>query len=300
MHRLFFFTFCIWYPSFFLLFLRTVFIFHSFLNGTAITTVYYYYYYYYFDSLKVQLSRDCGSGSVYLVSLNRDTLKFLNLQAQDLDCGSGSDYIDFFIPRLCYFLFIFFIFSSYIDFRRTAATILTFFPLTRILIGAEVIFLISFFPTLILASTRAGAEFQPGKKPCRESRVHFFRRRMVESGRVLNLYSMSPIRGPGIKFATGHNTEAVNELNCNIFIHRYGSGTLLKFKFVISNFFFRKGRSQSRLNLNLKFLNYIPIGIKLCKHDGCPERMRGSGKLINTNLRALNSAILLGTNNSKH
>ena len=90
-----------------------------------------YYYYYYFDSLKVQLSRDCGSGSVYSVSLNRDTLKFLNLQAQDLDCGSGSDYIDFFIPRLCYFLFIFFIFSSYIDFRRTAATILTFLPLTR-------------------------------------------------------------------------------------------------------------------------------------------------------------------------
>ena len=110
---------------------------------------------------------------MYLVSLNRDTLKFLNLQAQDLDCGSGSDYIDFFIPRLCYFLFIFFILSSYIDFRRTAATILTFLPLTRILIGAEVIFLISFFPKLILASTRAGVEFQPGKKPCRESRVHF-------------------------------------------------------------------------------------------------------------------------------
>ena len=72
---------------------------------------------------------------------------------------------------------------------------------------------------------------------------------MVESGRVLILNSMSPIRGPGyesgIKFVTRHNTEAVNELNCNIFIHRYGSETLLKFKFVISKKKFRKGRSHA-------------------------------------------------------
>ena len=58
----------------------------------------------YFDFLKVQLWRDCGSGSEYSVSFYMDILKFLNLQAQDLDCGSGSDNIDFFIPRLRYFL----------------------------------------------------------------------------------------------------------------------------------------------------------------------------------------------------
>ena len=45
----------------------------------------------------------CGPNSIICLG-NRDSLKFLNQQAQDLDCGSGSDYIVFFIPRLRYFL----------------------------------------------------------------------------------------------------------------------------------------------------------------------------------------------------
>ena len=75
----------------------------------------------YFVFLKVQMSRDCGSGYEYSVFFtgwgpnsnncigNRDSLNFLNLQIQDLDCGSGSDCIVFFIWRLCYSLQGFFI-----------------------------------------------------------------------------------------------------------------------------------------------------------------------------------------------
>ena len=70
----------------------------------------------YFVFLKVQMSRDCGSGYEYSVFFtgwgpnsnncigNRDSLNFLNLQVQDLDCVSGSDYIVFLIPKPRYSL----------------------------------------------------------------------------------------------------------------------------------------------------------------------------------------------------
>ena len=61
--------------------------------------------------LKVQLALDCGSGSDYSdffnrnnCIVNRNSLNFLNLQVQDFDCGAGPDYIVIFIGRLYYSL----------------------------------------------------------------------------------------------------------------------------------------------------------------------------------------------------
>ena len=137
--------------------------------------------------------------------------------------------------------------------------------------------------------------FQHSKKSGRVSRFNFLRRRSFGSGRVLNLNNISTIRRPGyesgIKFVMRHNTEAGNDTKFNFFIPRYGSGTLLKFIFVISNLFVQQSEKlcrESSSNHNSKFLHYNHIGIKLVKRDGCPERMCGSGQLINSNLSALN------------